>query len=62
MHANDNYQIQEISFKKGKEMKIHASFANVLSLSKISRNLSFVMGRRKYFLWKPRVSVCLVDA
>ena len=33
MHANNNYQIQEIFFRKEKKMMIYASFVGVLDLS-----------------------------
>jgi hypothetical protein len=32
VHGNNNCQIKEISFGKGKEMRIHASLANAMSL------------------------------
>ena len=48
-HANDNCQIHEIPFGKGKETRIHASFANILNLLKIFKNI-FIMIRREYLI------------
>jgi hypothetical protein len=42
MHANDNYQIQEISSMKEKEMRTHASFASVNLSENLQKIIYFV--------------------
>ena len=60
MSTNDKCQIQEIFLGKGKEIRVDASFANVLNLSKNFQKLIYYRGGG-VFLFSNNLKSCTMS-